>query len=54
MQGTNANRINKEKNGEVEKPKMTKPVTGEFKKNRKKLGSMMKNKRQQQSSKGKQ
>lgn len=47
MQDTNANRINKQANGETEKPKMTKPVTGQFKKHKRQLGSMMKNARQQ-------
>lgn len=47
MQDTNANRINKQNSGEVEKPKMTKPVVGQFKKHKKQLGSMMKQARQQ-------
>lgn len=47
MQDTNANRINKQANGEVEKPKMTKPVVGTFKQNKKKLGPMVRKARQQ-------
>jgi len=33
-------------NNVPEKPRMTKPVTGEFKKNQKKLGTMMRQNRQ--------
>lgn len=35
-------------NNVPEKPRMTKPVTGEFKKNQKKLGSMLRSNRVQQ------
>ena len=35
----------KNDNSQQEKPRMTKPVSGEFQKNRRKLTSMMKNKR---------
>lgn len=46
MQDNAANRINKQANDEKnETPKMTKPVTGQFKKHRKQLGTMLKNSR---------
>ena len=51
MSDTKANEINKNASkNQPERPRMTKPVTGEFNKNKKKLGGMIKSHR---ASKGK-